>query len=105
MLSIKEGNMRIPKDEQNNIAFACQEHKDESYRKISKAVKDPNYVYVRFYDGEQSEAMWVFILAGNKNKGMGFIDNSPVLMKDVKRGDMINFEKNHQNIVYRIKDA
>ena len=97
--------MRIPKDEQNNIAFACQEHKDESYRKISKMVKDPNYVYVRIYDGEQSEAMWVFILAGDKNKGMGFIDNSPVLMKDVKRGDMINFEKNHQNIVYRVKDA
>ena len=97
--------MMIPKDEQNNIAFACQEHKDESYRKISKAVKDPNYVYVRFYDGKPSEAMWVFILAGNKNKGMGFIDNSPVLMKDVKRGDMINFEKNHQNIVYRVKDA
>ena len=97
--------MRIPKDEQNNIAFACQEHKDESYRKISKMVKDPNYVYVRFYDGEQSEAMRVFILAGDKNKGMGFIDNSPVLMKDVKRGDMINFEKNHQNIVYRVKDA
>ncbi len=94
--------MRIPKSEENNVVFACQEHRDESYKKISKAVKDPNYVYVRFFNGEQSEAMWVFIIFGNKNKGMGIVDNAPVLMKDVKRGDMINFERNHQNIVYKV---
>ena len=88
----------------NNIVWTCPEHGKEMYFTIKAQEKlfPDNYVYVWFTDGEQNEKMWVRITKGDRKKGVGKINNVPILV-GLELGDIVKFKTNKEGITYGYK--
>ena len=89
-------------EKENNIVFSCSEHGEEQYFKIQKlGSNSPTQTYVWFEDENNGvERMWVKITKGNKENGSGVLINTPVKLTKLKHGDLVNYKKQENNIIY-----
>lgn len=61
-----------------------------------------DYAKIRFGGDSPGEYMWVKVTNVNGNKLEGTLDNDPVIVEDVKCGDIVIFGK--EDVCDRIRD-
>ena len=75
------------------VCNACSEKKKAETQKDLPALADliGKYVKKRFVEGNQGEHMWVQVTLVNEKAGtlIGLLDNEPVVVRDVVRGDEV----------------
>ena len=89
--------------EKDNIIFTCKEHSKETYfkiKKLEKMRKMREYVYVWFNVDGLTEKMWVRIISGDRQKGMGKLDNVPTILEHLRLGDLIRFKTDKEGITW-----
>tara|TARA_R100001509_G_C4703289_1_gene160751 strand:- start:44 stop:340 length:297 start_codon:yes stop_codon:yes gene_type:complete len=89
--------------EKDNIVFTCKEHGKETYfkiKKLEKMRKMREYVYVWFDVDGLTEKMWVRIISGDRQKGMGKLDNVPTILEHLRLGDLIRFKTDKEGITW-----
>ena len=97
VLIIKKGNM-----EPNNILYTCKHHGVDTYHLIKNTEHNyPGMVYVWFKDKTfGDEKMWVKITKGDRNKGVGTLNNIPIKFKHMNYGNIFKFKTNKKGITY-----
>ena len=89
--------------EKDNVIFTCKKHGKETYfkiKKLEKMRKMREYVYVWFNVDGLTEKMWVRIISGDRQKGMGKLDNVPSILEHLKLGDLIRFKTDKEGITW-----
>ncbi len=93
------------KENENNIIYSCKEHGLDNYRKIKNNPNVPKthvYAYfpaVKLTDGKKvTEKMWIRIVEGDRNSGMGILDNEPIYNRDYKIFQFVRFETDENDI-------
>ena len=89
--------------EKDNVIFTCKKHGKETYfkiKKLEKMRKMREYVYVWFDVDGLTEKMWVRIISGDRQKGMGKLDNVPSILEHLKLGDLIRFKTDKEGITW-----
>ena len=89
--------------EKDNVIFTCKKHGKETYfkiKKLEKMRKMREYVYVWFDVDGLTEKMWVRIISGDRQKGMGKLDNVPSILDHLRLGDLIRFETDKEGITW-----
>ena len=82
-----------------NIIYTCGDCGVETYLTIKSQEKEfPNAVYVWFELGGIIEKMWVQIGKGNQQKGWGYLDNKPTLIKCLNYKDIIRYKTDEKGI-------
>ena len=79
---------------QDNMVWSCEEHGSDTYFQIKNLERKKNmreFVYVWFKQKKKNEKMWVRIKDGNQIAGTGTLDNVPLVLTNVKLGDLIRF--------------
>ena len=79
---------------QDNMVWSCEEHGSDTYFQIKNLERKKNmreFVYVWFKQKKKNEKMWVRIKDGNQIAGTGILDNVPLILTNVKLGDLIRF--------------
>ena len=54
-------------------------------------VKVINFPVVENAQNVGGESMWVRVIAGGENAGIGMLDNNPVFCEEVKHGDLVHY--------------
>ena len=79
---------------QENMVWSCEEHGSDTYFQIKNLERKKSmreFVYVWFKQKKKNEKMWVRIKDGNQIAGTGTLDNVPLILTNVKLGDLIRF--------------
>jgi uncharacterized protein YegJ (DUF2314 family) len=86
---------------QDNMVWSCEEHGSDTYFQIKNLERKKNmreFVYVWFKQKKKNEKMWVRIKDGNQIAGTGTLDNVPLILKNIKLGDLIRFSTDDTGI-------
>ena len=92
------------KEEKDNVVYSCAEHSMETYFKVKQFEKSPEakeFVYVRFKGNDRFESMWVKILKGTQLQGYGELNNIPVIITDMKLGDIVHFKTDKEGVTWQ----
>lgn len=83
---------RIRDDDPRLVAATAEAR--QKYPTFIAALRDrkPNEAYAvkrRFVDGDKTEQMWIQVRFADDKSIVGIVDNNPVVVTNVKRGDLV----------------
>ena len=83
----------------SNVGPICKCCADDRKRKTQLALSQSTeplvgkFAKIAFADGKATEHMWVRITGETKKGMVGVLDNDPVLVQNVARGDRVEFKR------------
>jgi hypothetical protein len=94
------------KKEDPNIVYTCPDHGEEMYFTIKnnpKVTKDYIYCYFPQASDGVHEKMWVKITKGDREKGIGLLENEPAHSDHLQLHDVVKFYTDENEITYAEK--
>ena len=91
--------------EKGNVVYSCKEHGVDLYHAVKNNPEVPSeYIYCVFPKAPDgvTEKMWVLITDGDRNKGVGTVQNVPA-HAEFSLDERVSFYTNEEDVTYANK--